>query len=254
MTEISLHQWFAEQISQISGSRIIGTPLEVLEKITHAERNYSWLSIIPDNIYPLVVKNDEPPFPNLESRNRQRKRLSGQFYTPRTLINQLLARIGPISPLMKILDPACGDGAFLIESSHALKNVDCINPLDHLWGYDLDAEALLISLGRLLFHYFGRGWPHLELRDFLIDPPNLKFDLILGNPPFKVNLPTKLRKKLSEMYETAEGEKDLCTFFLEGSVNALKPNGRLAMLISNTFLVNHQCKKIRNFLFSKNAA
>ena len=124
--------------------------------------------------------------------------------------------------------------------------------LARLHGYDIDLQALFICLTRLICAFPGCGWPVLELRDFLMQPPEARFDLVIGNPPYRVNLSEDYKKRLDELYETGEGEKDLYTFFLEGGLKVLADAGQMVMLTSHTWLVNHQCRKIRQLLFEKN--
>ena len=122
--------------------------------------------------------------------------------------------------------------------------------LERLCGGDLDPEALLITLGRLVSAHPGCGWPVLERRDFLSEGWPGRFAAIIGNPPYRVNLDGDLKARLETRFETGEGEKDLYTFFLEGAVRQLDDGGDLLMLTSHTYLVNHQCRKIRAFLFA----
>lgn len=184
--------------------------------------------------------------PDLESRSRNQKRKNGQFYTPDILSEQILelsvAQCVPQKGL-SILDPACGDGSFLLCAAQKYG-------VDSVVGYDIDPYALLICFVRLITLFPNCGWPHLELRDFLLEPPNEQFDVIVGNPPYKVNLDENIKTSLRELYNTAEGEKDLYTFFIEASIKSLKPDGFLGIITSHTWLVNHQCTKIREFVFS----
>jgi len=192
----------------------------------------------------------------------------------------------PMSENGSVLDPSCGDGSFLLSTAALLSQPFCnceqseaildpvLSPrakrsnlsdlalslrakrsnlfLNRIHGYDIDQQALFICLTRLICAYPGCGWPALERRDFLLQPPQARFDLVIGNPPYRVNLSEEYKNRLAELYETSEGEKDLYTFFLEGGLRALVGSGQLIMLTSHTWLVNHQCRKIRQFLFEKN--
>ena len=222
--------------------------------------------------------------PDLERREKKRKRSTGQFYTPESLAARLVEMADP-GTAGDILDPACGDGSFLMAMAAQLHRqqiepaerprvsagdnschyslvrlsrrqdlaqtaTGCDNFLNRLYGYDIDLQALFICLTRLICAFPGCGWPMLELRDFLLEPPEQSFSLIIGNPPYRVNLDDSFKKRLSELYQTGEGEKDLYTFFIEGSLRALECDGRLIMLTSHTYLVNHQCARIRRYIFA----
>ena len=184
--------------------------------------------------------------PDLESREKSIKRKNGQYYTPEFLTKQILSEVitnCKKSQIKTLLDPACGDGSFLLAASNHFE-------LNKIYGFDIDKYALLVSAIRLISAFPNKGWPNLKETNFLLENNTNKYGLIIGNPPYKVNLDEKTKEYLLEKYQTAEGEKDLYTFFLEKSIDSLENNGILAMLTSHTWLVNHQCKKIRSFIFS----
>jgi len=208
---------------------------------------------LADAEYPLK-ETAAGPAPDLECRHRSRRRGAGQYYTPEALVTALLAETGLGAEAGRVLDPACGDGGFLVPLVGARVRHGRERPLEGLHGSDLDAEALLVCLARLLACAPRGGIPVLERRDFLLDPPPGRFRLVLGNPPYRVNLAEEVRAELSRRYATAEGEKDLYTFFIEGGLRRLEPGGALLMLTSHTWLVNHQCAKIRRFVFGEHAA
>jgi hypothetical protein len=226
--------------------------------------------------------------PDLERREKKRKRSTGQFYTPENLATRLVEMSEP-GAAGDILDPACGDGSFLMAMAAYLQkgqkgqkgqkdnrehqqisqigaerksDYDYENEretkqshghasfLNRIHGYDIDLQALFVCLTRLICAFPGCGWPALEKRDFLLEPPAQEFSVIIGNPPYRVNLDDSFKDRLLELYHTGEGEKDLYTFFIEGSLRALRPGGRLIMLTSHTYLVNHQCRRIRRFVFA----
>lgn len=193
--------------------------------------------------------------PDLEGREKKQKRSTGQFYTPEALARQM-AEMACIDAGSRILDPACGDGSFLLalaaRSARCQVSTGKCSFLNNLHGFDIDAPALFICLIRLITTFPGCGWPNLAVRDFLLQPPEKSFDLVIGNPPYRVNLDSDLKGRLSRLYQTAEGEKDLYTFFIEAGLNSLREGGRLILLTSHTYLVNHQCKKIRELIFSHN--
>jgi len=210
---------------------------------------YRWIDTLQDAEYPLK-ETPQGWVPDLEKRHRARRRDAGQYYTPESLVKRLLAETGLADASGDVLDPACGDGAFLVPLAEMRLERSHTASLSELVGTDLDAEALLICLARLIAVAPEHGWPRLEQRDFLLDPPEGPFRLIIGNPPYRVNLPELVRAHLESRYETAEGEKDLYTFFIEGGLKLIEPSGALLLLTSHGWLVNHQCVKIRKLAFA----
>lgn len=154
----------------------------------------------------------------------------GAYYTPIPVVNYMLGEMEQAKPLengVKVLDPACGSGAFLVQCyrrliektypQHSHKKVLPI-PLrellvDNIFGIDRDPDACAVTELSLL----------LTLLDY-VDPPDLEddkriklptlrdsnifnvdffdsfptqvqkqcFDWIVGNPPWKKLNPRKL--------------------------------------------------------------
>src|SRR5215207_7298202 len=104
------------------------------------------------------------------------RRELAQFFTPRAVVACCFALIEAELPrAARIVDPACGDGAFLTYAAeHGLA------ARDHIIGCDLD-PALIDGL-------VASGIVGAHLADGL-DPaslPDSAFDLVIGNPPFGV--------------------------------------------------------------------
>ena len=220
-------------------------PCEILSYIGAPKSLYQIFDGIIDLDLPLKNCSDGK-VPDLESREKTIKRKNGQYYTPEILANQILNEVvnnSKTTQITSVLDPACGDGSFLLAASNHFE-------LNKIFGYDIDKYALLVSAIRLISAFPNKGWPNLKETNFLLEKITNKFGLIIGNPPYKVNLDEKTKNYLLTNYQTTEGEKDLYTFFMEKSIDSLENKGILAMLTSHTWLVNHQCKKIRNFIFS----
>lgn len=247
---VSIFEWGVEQLERAFDCQLPANVIDALKTLGAPKDAYPWLARLQDKSLPL--KPTDEPVPDLESRNRKSKRQKGQFYTPEHLAATLFDKVKPHAE-HRILDPSCGDGSFLlaaVEQRSELEKPD----LSLLCGYDIDKHALFICLIRLLIKAPGCGWPDLRNDDFLLCDHKDKFDLVIGNPPYKVNLAEDIKTQLCARYKTAEGEKDLYTFFMEAGINRLNDNANLVLLTSHTYLVNHQCNKIRELIFADNRA
>ena len=81
--------------------------------------------------------------------------------------------------------------------------------------------------------------------------PDLKADIILGNPPyiFSRDLVSDLKIYLKkEKYDTVKGQYDLSDVFLEQSLNLLKPEGILSVIIPETLLFLENRKILRQII------
>lgn len=100
----------------------------------------------------------------LEMSNPQGKRSAGAYYTPISLVELILDEVLPVNRdcidyNVKILDPACGSGIFLVESYKRLlqryKNANGKEPSDfeelkgilqnNIYGIEKDSQAIIVA-------------------------------------------------------------------------------------------------------------
>lgn len=183
-----------------------------------------------------------------EDSKKSRGRAAGAYYTPIPVVNLMLSEIEEHRPLrkgMRVFDPACGSGAFLVQAFRRLIEREFpprkgrVNPIDlrkllkeHFFGLDTDPDACNVARLSLILTLLD----YVEPRD-LEDPrrgrkpalPNLcenifcanffddsgpwqrvfarkKADWIVGNPPWK-QLKGKLREEDKPALEWIKGEK-----------------------------------------------
>ncbi|MCX8568790.1 HsdM family class I SAM-dependent methyltransferase [Aminobacter sp. MET-1] len=159
----------------------------------------SWLDLDTD------TKGDI--YEGLLQRNAEdTKSGAGQYFTPRPLIQAIIACIRP-QPFRTICDPACGTGGFFLASTDWLQGEAAwlrenqwlgrdSNPLTMSEKAFLRAETfhgneIVASTRRLcLMNLFLRGIgglgtePLVQPGDALASPPSRRFDYVLANPPF----------------------------------------------------------------------
>jgi hypothetical protein len=196
---------------------------------------------------------------------------TGEYYTPPWLAEEMLDEVGYPGPDgLRLLDPACGSGAFLILAIRRLRsgytdgrNADALlkHVLSNVVGFDRNPLAVLTSKANYL----------LALRDLLpggpIEVPVYRldsilgrgqraalgcgrFDCVVGNPPWIAwdNLPAEYREATKPLWQhyglfslTASearhggGKKDLSMLMTYVAADRyLKDSGRLAMVITQT--------------------
>lgn len=143
--------------------------------------------------------------------------------------------------IIKIADLSCGSGN-LLEALHR-----SLESPHEGYGYDVDIEAIALAKKRFIKQSF-----HFCCRDSLYLDTKLRFDIILGNPPY---LGEKNHKEIfTELRKTPFGEKyyeakmDYLYFFLEKACELLEEEGILVYLTTNYWLRADGAKTLRKCL------
>ena len=192
---------------------------------------------------------------------RQEKRAKGVYYTPPEIVRWMVTRslevltaTRPTATPLRILDPSCGAGAFLLEAQAQIP--DCT-----LLGIDLDPSAIAAAT-RVLnpTPTLAPALTPLQLlpADFLSTSfAPAPCDLVLGNPPY-VNIrelakstSPAYRQDLRQRFKSARGNFDLYVLFLERSLQLLKPGGVCGMIIPNKWSGLDYARPLRELLLAK---
>jgi len=227
--------------------------------------------------------------PTSKTTSTRRKR--GIHYTPTPLVEYLthktleqVTKNKQFSGLLKIrlIDPSCGCGAFLIAALKYLfarcqefgnpdfsaqQRLDLLKNVVH--GVDIDPQAVEWTRRVLLLAVWEASLGEEEavplqipdLRknivcgDFLsLEGPSV--DAVIGGPPF-VRLQTLLKTNRSLVrgyranYLTARhGQFDLYMLFFEQAIRRLQPNGWLGWSVSNSFLRSSSGRRVRRLISS----
>ncbi len=167
---------------------------------------------------------------------------------------------------IRILDPACGTGAFYFEIVEALYSIQkCIKPSgkrqtrteifrDNVYGFDVNPKIMfklriIIRLWLMMYEETALDLSFLYdnfkcsdslLRNYSME---LKYDIIIGNPPYV------RQENIRSQSETGHGYKekiinkfpinkrsDLYIYFFYLGLSRLKENGILSFLTSSSWL------------------
>ena len=166
-------------------------------------------------------------------------------------------------------DPACGSGIFLLSiidvffnliekaSQTVNKNKLKFQIVTNLSGYDINIVSIKLAILKILRRLLVEDnfdlkeiLPILERnitkRDVIIQPPSIKFDMIIGNPPYGNILDKSLKNYLKERkYFT----KDIYCVFLTLAIQWSK--GIIGFLIPKSFLLRQGYLKFRKDILSK---
>ena len=180
------------------------------------------------------------------------KDTKGIFYTPSKVVDTLLNKIAIKN--YKYLDPCFDNNNFLIKLFIKLKEVykeeDIIN---NLYGYDIDERALLLSKIKIYMLTDNIKFDDINIykKDYLKDEIDIKFDVILGNPPWGIKYTTAEIKELKQKYDQVFAKQDSFTQFILRSFELLKYNGELSFVLPSSILNIEKHELIRKILLNK---
>jgi adenine-specific DNA-methyltransferase len=192
-----------------------------------------------------------------------RRSAMGAFYTPPALVSRLLDQAeeaGLDWTTSRILDPAAGGGAFLIQAAFRLRDRLAVgNPRvalaqagGRLAGLELDpyAAALAQSAIEVVFaDLIGAAGPIgkvVRVADALEHPPRASFDLVVGNPPYgRVTLSETHRRRFAR---GLFGHANLYGVFTDIALRWAKPGGLIAFLTPTSLLGGQYFTALRKLL------
>ena len=160
-------------------------------------------------------------------RERETLRTKGQFWTPDWVAEFMVAYALRERP-RQMLDPALGEGVFF----RAAKRYAELHGFELvLFGRDIDPDVLAQARQSGLN---DSDLQHVEIRDFVLDPPSISFPAIVANPPYirHHRLSPEQKARLCAFARTVtgrhiDGRAGLHVYFLIRALQTLSPGGRL---------------------------
>ena len=202
----------------------------------------------------------------------------GAFYTPSAIVDHLLDQT--LEPLIaerraaaatdderartiasiRVCDPACGTGAFLLRAAERLRHhlVACgadaraaaQTIAQHcIFGADTDAAAV-----ELCRYATGAPSPHILITNPLLHPPSAftGLDVFVGNPPFLTQLKSRTALSRDEVGairdwagDAVRPYTDPAALFLLLSLHLARPGARIALIQPLSFLSARDTAAVR---------
>lgn len=191
----------------------------------------------------------------------------GMYYTPPELTARLIEQAsvaGTDWARCRVLDPACGGGAFLapvarrmlselegVTPAIAIKNVS-----GRLRGYEIDpfgAWLSQVTLDAVMLPMCRQAKRHMPLVVTVCDslksrPPRERFDLVIGNPPYgRVKLSQDERARFRR---SLYGHANLYGLFTDIALQHVRAGGVIAYVTPTSFLAGEYFKNLRSLLGS----
>ncbi len=236
-----------------------------------------------------------------EKESRSKRKEEGVYYTPQYIVNYIVDNtlrayikekgISSFEDLLKIkvLDPACGSGTFLIRAFEVLEE-EAWRILGRELGYDekvklvtncifgvdkderaVDITKLRLSLALAARQKLPELGKNIQCGDSLIDDVSVAgekafkweerfkgimqnggFDVVVGNPPyFNIETMTELEKNFLKKYKCYSGKSDILYYFYTKGIELLKKEGVLGFITSRYFIEATNARSLRAYIVEK---
>lgn len=213
----------------------------------------------------------------------------GQYFTPLKVVRDIV-NMADIEPGMKICDPACGVGKFLLEPIlHSLDRLYSVGtdeegkekliPNITLAGFDKgfdkdEQKTIILAKANMLIYMSGMIKEHPGLTaqfaqlfndtftlqtnsilGTLAKPITEEYDLILTNPPYVMSGSSNLKEEIAKD-ETLKKYFSISAMgieglFMEWIVRALKPGKKAFIVVPDGIMNRSNDKKLRDFILDQ---
>ena len=167
---------------------------------------------------------------------------------------------------LSLLEPSCGEGAFLVPAVERLlsvaknRGVDVADLSSRIAGFDIDpkhVESARIAVAAVLRKHgippekvttLASEW--IGASDFLLKNEARRFDVIVGNPPYVriEQLTTPLQVEYRRRYRSLYDRADLYVAFIERALQLLSPQGVLSFICADRWIVNRYGAPLREII------
>lgn len=183
------------------------------------------------------------------------------IYTAQPVVDELLDRIHWPHEEDVLVEPSCGDGAFLDRALarllHAQPALDEAGIARRLEGWELHPGAAGAARSTVASRLHAHGWPYpraldaatriVHNADWLTEGPRSpRYHVIVGNPPYLryANVPRLLRAEY-EGIVPKRARSDLLHSFLDRCTEVLHPQGEVAFVTADRWLFNVSAANLR---------
>jgi len=183
------------------------------------------------------------------------RKARGAFFTPPE-VSRFIADWAIRESSDRVLEPSCGDAAFLLPAADKLLALGCnrqsiANQID---GVDIHAATVGEARERLAVEGFGAD---ISVGDFFERQPQSVYDAVVGNPPFvryqdfSGEARAKgLRAALAQGVRLTALASSWAAFTIHAA-EFLKDNGRLGLVLPAELLSVNYAAQVRRFLMGR---
>lgn len=188
------------------------------------------------------------------------RKARGAFFTP-TRVAQYVANWALRGPSDRVLEPSCGDAAFLVPAALRLKELGATGTAaGQLFGAEIHAPSAQEAMARVRAEGVE---PSMHVGDFFDWAPSDEerhFDAVIGNPPyvryqdFDGEARAKSLRACLAQGVRLSGLASSWAAFTVHAASFLKPEGRLGLVLPAELLSVKYAAEVRRFLLRRFAS
>ncbi len=184
----------------------------------------------------------------LERNATEARSGSGQYFTPRALVDSIIRLVKPSNGDI-ILDPSAGTGGFLISANDYINRSQNKNSINTVLfnGIEIEHDTYRLCLMNLFLHGMAGEIVH---GDALTDDARhlMPADIIIANPPFGASAGGARQRRADLPVQTTNKQ----LMFLQAIYLSLKESGRAAVVVpDNVISDGGAAEKVRLDLIEK---
>lgn len=189
------------------------------------------------------------------------RKARGAFFTPQSICD-FLAAWAVRSPTDRVLEPSCGEAAFLLAAGSRLKSFGShlqnqLHEFSQVQGVELHHDSAMNAASQLSRAAISTT---IHIGDFFDYKPNGDFDVVLGNPPYVryQGFNGESRRKAQEAALTLgirlSGLASSWAPFVLHASRMLTEDGRIGLVLPAELLTTNYAAPIRTFLMKRFAS
>lgn len=188
----------------------------------------------------------------LEKSGGDSKSGTGQYFTPRSLIQ---AMVDVIKPQIgeTVADPACGTGGFLLCAFESMKNQSNdrakIEFLNNSTFFGTDNTPLVVTLAsmNMYLHGIGTDKSPISCADSLEKAPDFAVNIVLANPPFGTRAAGSVPINRDDFIKDTSNNQ---LNFLQHIMSLMKDGSRAAVVLPDNILFESEGEVVRRELLN----
>jgi adenine-specific DNA methylase len=179
------------------------------------------------------------------------RKLRGAFFTPSTLCDHVV-RWAVRSPADLVLEPSCGEAAFLLAATDRLRDLGRSEPV--VEGIEVHGPSA--AAASTLLHAAGAR-PRIRSTDFFAVPAEPRFDAVIGNPPYVRYQDFRGASRETALAAAAGAGVTLTNLasswaaFTVHATRFLRPGGRLGLVLPAELLSVNYAADVRRHLLDR---